>query len=562
MSPASLGRIRIENHRDFSGGLNRITDQFLLAPNESPDLDSVDLVQRGGFKLRKGVQPWGGAGTASFAFGNATMQVNNLFQAEGLATITGGRCLIACSTDGATHAINYTTGSGTAWTLLSSSASGTPWPTVQAYMSSAQGACSSDRITKVYMANFTSKTRSWDGTTLTALTENTYNEDLSTPARGRFPKAKFIIHFQGRMWAAYTSETAGTFSSRIRFSHPGEYEDWRVNDYIEIDFGGDGDAITGLAVKGDRLFIFKSHSVFEITGTSADNFQVFPYSRHVGACDVDAICVADVGIFFFDSRAGLHLINNPNAEPVYMFEKLKPSLLDGTFANTNFTNGRSVNMAWNGRKLFLGLPLTGKATSTEMFVLDMTLQGGKEAWTRYESFQCDALTTWRVGTEVPVVIMAALDPFATDFRRIVYLEASDTKDTYVSGSDHPIPSYYTTAWYDIGSPTVQKRFKRPTYLVRNQEVSTFHVDIYQDWDQSAIAKSHDVTTSTPGATGVWGSGMDVAYWSGTGSNRESPLKGTNLGSAYSVQLKLTAPTTAVQWAVDEISLRYIPKRVR
>ena len=39
----------------FSGGLNYRTDQFNLAPNESPDMLNVDIDPRGGVKLRKGV---------------------------------------------------------------------------------------------------------------------------------------------------------------------------------------------------------------------------------------------------------------------------------------------------------------------------------------------------------------------------------------------------------------------------------------------------------------------------------------------------------------------------
>ena len=46
---------KLEMLENFSGGLNLRSDQFNLAPNESPEMLNVDVDPRGGIKMRLGV---------------------------------------------------------------------------------------------------------------------------------------------------------------------------------------------------------------------------------------------------------------------------------------------------------------------------------------------------------------------------------------------------------------------------------------------------------------------------------------------------------------------------
>ena len=46
---------KLEMLQDFSGGLNLWSDQFNLAPTESPAMLNVDVDPRGGIKMRNGV---------------------------------------------------------------------------------------------------------------------------------------------------------------------------------------------------------------------------------------------------------------------------------------------------------------------------------------------------------------------------------------------------------------------------------------------------------------------------------------------------------------------------
>jgi hypothetical protein len=51
-------RTQLFSLRDFTGGINLVSDAFKLGDNESPDLLNVDLDRRGGFQVRRGVTPF------------------------------------------------------------------------------------------------------------------------------------------------------------------------------------------------------------------------------------------------------------------------------------------------------------------------------------------------------------------------------------------------------------------------------------------------------------------------------------------------------------------------
>ena len=56
-------RTQLYTLRDFTGGLNLVSDTFRLAENEYPDLLNVDIDRRGGFQVRRGVTPFSASTT-------------------------------------------------------------------------------------------------------------------------------------------------------------------------------------------------------------------------------------------------------------------------------------------------------------------------------------------------------------------------------------------------------------------------------------------------------------------------------------------------------------------
>lgn len=57
---------------DFTGGLNLRADAFQLGRNESPDLLNVEIDQRGGFQMRRGIQRWNSSAVGAIGAGAFT----------------------------------------------------------------------------------------------------------------------------------------------------------------------------------------------------------------------------------------------------------------------------------------------------------------------------------------------------------------------------------------------------------------------------------------------------------------------------------------------------------
>ena len=90
---------KLEMLQDFSGGLNLRSDQFNLAPTESPAMLNVDVDPRGGIKMRLGVVKRNGTALASNVTG------------LGQFTPDGGTARVLCSY-GTTVAESANGGSG------------------------------------------------------------------------------------------------------------------------------------------------------------------------------------------------------------------------------------------------------------------------------------------------------------------------------------------------------------------------------------------------------------------------------------------------------------------
>ena len=107
----------------------------------------------------------------------------------------------------------------------------------------------------------------WDGTTATVLTN--------------MPKAKYIVEFGGRIFAAGIS----TDSLILRGSDVGDPNLWDPDDItgnaLEIYPGGDG-AITSITTIEDVILIGKKYSLHMLVGHTVYDFQIIPIDATIG----------------------------------------------------------------------------------------------------------------------------------------------------------------------------------------------------------------------------------------------------------------------------------------
>jgi hypothetical protein len=403
----------------------------------------------------------------------------------------------------------------------------------------------------------------WDGTTGVALTDpapSGWSETIGTRTHGKMPPAKFIAAHRDFIFVANTTENGVNQANRVRFSHQGFPEDWRSDDYIDIE-SGSGDAITGIASWREGLLVFKNNAVFLIRGYDADTFDVVNVSKTIGAVSQDAVAVCEDGVFFFSWPEGVYFYDGSGVRDV--FTNLRPMVEDGTIDRSQRDK---ITLAWLKQRLHVSVPSDALVVgNTETYVYDPALRSRNKAggWTRYQfggyglgaglehsppSYDSKWLAVW----------------YGDSRTRIVELHTSGDEDNF-TGTTTSIVTRYSTPWVDLGNPALVKSWRRPVFVFRRDVDYQLSCTSYRDYDYTNVGSTFFLTSDTGAGTAlVWDVGdWDEGTWVLGDGLPQGIERGSRLGRATAVSLKIAGPTTAsVKWGINSITWKYIPKRVR
>lgn len=535
-------RILLEEQRDFSGGLNLSVDPFDLEDNESPRIENVDLDRRGGFGLRRGRRPYietilpAGAGPAA-------VQVESLIP---YYKQDGTRQLVVSTNVGRLYTYD-----GTNWDLQLDVAGG-----------AAAGVYSyATMLDELYITNTAmTNVQKWDGSTFTLIDgTNPYNDDLTNPVGDFFPPRSRTIAVHGNvMFAANLFEvTPGAqFTSRLRWSHPGQPEDWREDDFIDIDPEDDAGPITALVPFQERLLVFKERAVYAVHGFAPNGFSVQALSKQVGAGSQQAVAVNEQFVFFEDPQRGT--MSYDGKEIRWIFEKLYP-LLEDSFANPT-NHGRSA-LAWHNQRLWVSMPWLAEPYSGtfQTVVFDPRLNGGKGGWTRYTNNDSVIwLSFMETDGSQHLLGSEGLYVFETDVQGLFQDDHAGAVAT------REIRGYYQTRWHDADNFALRKRWKRPEMVMRDNANLQLLVDVFVDYNPNHVKRTFFLTTVQDGEELVWDvDDWDEAVWGGGSGERAKVVRGSPLGNARAISLGFqNINQTNIDWRVHGIISKYIPKRIR
>lgn len=402
--------------------------------------------------------------------------------------------------------------------------------------------------------------RKWDGTNLTIITGQAYVDDLAAPSGSNMVLAKTAAVFQGSFWIANTNESAmpAATPNRVRWSHPNNPEVWRSFDYIDVDIDRDGDEITALVPFRDRLLIFKQRSIYAIVGTGPENFSVYPVAQ-VGAVSPHAVVTTPSGVYFFSWPDGIFLYDG---QLTWQFSRLRYAI-EGSLIPADSRG--NIRLMWSGRRLWLALeyradpkvPITG--VNNRCFIMDPALS--KEgSWTTY-SLSVGTMRQFAYATG-PNLLIGAI----SGRNYIQVLENPDNYVTYdlmVNGSQRHISSYYTTSWFDLGSSTIKKRFRAPEFVLRTVDIVTsLLVEAKIDFADAYVKKSFNLYTKQDPNVLIWTSGTWGQSWQIRTIRQSEITKGSPLGIARAVSLKIYGPTTNDHWGINALTLKYVPRPPR
>ena len=526
----------------FDGGLNLRADAFQLRGTESPDLLNVDLDPRGGFRMRDVITPLNTTAFASVA-----------------------RNIWAYSTSAGVRQVLVQQGDDFAYSTGGSFTAVNPDALTMTAGNPMRAATFNDLN---YIQRYAEQPAiKWDGSTATVLTDPavtpSYNDTIGTTVGSRMPKARCISSFAGRVVVANLKENSTPKPNRIRWSHPNAPEEWRTNDYIDVDIGSEGDYITALAPWGDSLLIFKNKSTHILSGYDSDTFTIQTVSKTIGAVSQEAVAATEFGVYFFAWPGGVFLYTG-SSSPKWCFERLSPTISGG---NIPAAYQSQISLAWLNRRLWVSVPYgTTATTPSRVYVLDPTLgeKGMEGGWTVYD-LTVGPMLEW--ATPANATLFLATHPTV---KRVMKLHQQGDQDTIDGSAYTDISSYYTTRWFDLDEPSLFKKWKRPDFVFDRDFTALLRVDTWKDYDPSNVSRSYYLQVTPLGTVLVWDDGTHSAnmkwdnnVWaSDVAAGAQGIAKGSAMGRARSIRLRVTGPTPSKRWSVNAVGLKWVPRRVR
>lgn len=547
-------RVQLAQFRDFTGGINYRDDEFEVAENETSDCLNVQIMPRGGFQRRKMITCLNSSDFSSQAARNIWP-----FYGNGVTQI-----LVQDGNDA-----KYSTGSGTFTAINPDALTVAAGSRMRAASMARVSSASSERC--YIQRNAEQVAWKWDGTTAAVLADahGAYNDTISAPAGGKMPKAKYIVTHAGFMFHANTVEAGTAKTSRVRFSHPGEPEDYRTNDYFDVG-ADDGDSVTGLCSLHNQLFIFKNRSVWMLSGYDSNTFQLTKVTDSAGAVSQEAICRNENDVFFYDAARGVfRLTPSPRgvaiADTTWMWDKILPIITDHTIPPAY---SAKVCIAWIDARLWVAVPWLTSTVPKRMFVWDPSC-GREGAWYPYEfgapsaTLEIGPMLEWRPPSVQPLLLMTG-----NDCKDVFQLEVSltATTDDVAHGSTGAPQSYFRTAWFNLGLPGVKKRFRKSSFTLDADDSYSLGIQYFSDYNELVAKTATSIDVTTIGGTGaIWGDAATMTWgsftWGPSASGSEQPRRGSGtIGSAFAVQLLFQGPYK--QWGLNTFDLRFIPKRIR
>lgn len=545
--------IEIFEQKDFTGGLNLRSDQFQLKDNESPEMLNVEVDPRGGVFSRGGMVRL------------PATTIAGTWSPHRLIPFYSGTSRLMLVND--VKIFFYT---GAAWTSLAHSGGDitsaaedgvavASWGT-SLYIVTGQSGAGGYKWNGVVSAGVPSVT--------TTLTPSGTAPDAwqTTAAAGtlKMPKANFICAHANRMFVAGTNETGVDYPNRVRWSIEDIPNNWILDDYIDIE--GGGNRITGICVVNGGLVVFKDYAIYYIMGYDSTDFRVVQISSDIGCGGSDAFVVAQEGVFFYANRKGLYFFDGSTINNI--FEPLRPAF-DLGYINNNITN--KISLSWLGRRIWMSVPysVTDIVTTETLNIVYDPSMGSYTMFSTSDGYGVRGGTDFRNSNNEEQRL--ACHPVVQSVVQVdQYKQNHDA--IQVNGNVDGYVTTYRTKWFDGGSFLQRKMFRRPDLVMRETETTqSVNVKVYHDYQESTGSQKREfnINLTSTNVGMVWGdnwtyegAGQNIyaSVWSG--STLGGSIKtAQNLGLARTVQLNFTGELLK-PWGINSIGYKWVPRRVK
>ena len=537
-----MSNISIDRFDDFTGGLNLRADQFQLARNESPDMLNVEIDPRGGIFSRAAIREINS--TPVIASGDWLPQKLYAFQGATPNLMLTTTTRVYRSTGGNFSVLEYSAGN--------------PVAPVQTH-----GACFAQWGNVLYMVLGTAGSGgySWSSgdtyaTPITASGSSPHAwQSAPTPAEHKVPTAEHILVHANRMFVANTHEAGIAYPNRVRWSIEGVPDNWKEEDYIDFDAGGNG--VTGIASVQGHLIVFKPGAIFVVYGYDSEDHQIVQLSNKLGCLSHDHMATSETGVYFYSHPQGLFYYNG--SQIIDLFDNLKPIYPLGYI---NSSQDDKISVSYVNRRVWLSMPYSKTPSvnySSICFIYDQSI--GQGSWIAHQmgdGYAPIGGTDFTLSNGITKYYM--IHPTKP---RVVSVDDFNEEKDFIDQTEVGFDSYYRTGWVDGRSYSAKKMFRRPDFIMKQVDSArSINVKVFHDFEEADgnERKIFNVSLGPSSSGMLWGSGQwGSDYW-GVVAQGAQIMRGSNLGLAKSVQLLFTGPK-GLYWGVDSISYKYNSRKI-
>jgi hypothetical protein len=344
-----------------------------------------------------------------------------------------------------------------------------------------------------------------DGTTATQIFNdntaiNSEGVEFIDPIKphGLPPRGKYVTMHQGLLQVCGSINNPDTvFYSDI--DSP-EYFPPNDNSFLVNTFFGD--KVTGISPLGNSLFVFKTRSIHQITGTmSEDIFRVDLYGSSRVGCSAHATIQEVNGFLLFLGEKGVYALGQNDQSLEEISEIVEPRFND---VRTTYNPKRATAIHWiNNDKYAIHLPTTtdSHTTSSSVLVFDTF----RKAWLEWSNFQADSFALKNGTLYFQERKFRALSG-ATETS---LYQVQDTGDTW-DYADHAasISFRFASHWESLEEPSQFKKFTRCKIhslgLTQDDfESNAFKLDLKTELDYFNTTRT-SALLDFAGTNGGWG----------------------------------------------------------
>jgi len=284
------------------------------------------------------------------------------------------------------------------------------------------------------------------------------------------------------------------YPSRVYFSNLGYIDTWTVTDFFDVNTN-DGTRITALVSCYDSLYIFKEKSIWRLSGSDRDSFQLEKTVDNIGTSSQQSIAIVN-NLIYFSTAQGDLAVYDGSYTVKFISQKIR-----NTIGGLNFTRAnKMLGLGFSTYKyvdndFYVAASEAGSGTNDTVLMFDTA----HNAWTKFDGINASAWTVAETSSGKYALVFGDYDGYIHQYPSTSYYDGNVATSA--------ISAYYQTKWFRYSASALGDKYIRllKTYCL-SETANPDNLVIEAKSDYETTGTEYVVNLSQSGS--LW----DVARW--------------------------------------------------